>query len=109
MIMALPRTAEEVRQLPKEMHKPVVHMLSIAGDRPPFTLQELYAMEYPLIIEAQGGLMMAYCAMRKAYLELKEKGRISCDVAEIKMIRDEINALVDLPKYWELEAHTVEQ
>jgi 2-methylisocitrate lyase-like PEP mutase family enzyme len=109
MIMALPRTAEEARQLPKEMHKPEVYMLSIAGDRPPFTLQDLYAMGYPLIIEAQGGLMMAYGAMRKAYLELKEKGRISCDVAEIKLIRDEINALVDLPKYWELEGRTVEQ
>jgi 2-methylisocitrate lyase-like PEP mutase family enzyme len=84
-------------------------MLSIAGDRPPLTLQELYAMGYPLIIESQGGLMMAYGAMRKAYLELKEKGRISCDVAEIRMIRDEINALVDLPKYWELEARTVEK
>jgi len=109
MIMALPRTAEEARQLSKEIHKPVVYMLSIAGDRPPFTLQELYAMGYPLIIEAQGGLMLAYGAMRKAYLELKEKGRISCDVAEIRMIRDEINELVDLPKYWELEARTVEK
>jgi methylisocitrate lyase len=109
MVMALPRTAEEARQLPKEIHKPVVYMLSLAGDRPPFTLQELYAMGYPLIIESQGGLMMAYGAMRKAYLELKEKGRISCDVAEIRMIRDEINELVDLPKYWELEARTVEK
>ena len=66
-------------------------------------------MGYPLIIEAQSGLMMAYGAMRKAYLELKEKGRISCDPAEVKMIRDEINELVDLPKYWELEARTVEK
>ena len=29
--------------------------------------------------------------------------------AEIKMIRDAINALVDLPKCWELEARTVEK
>jgi hypothetical protein len=36
----------------KEVHTPVVHMLSIADDRPPFTFQELYAMGYPLIIEA---------------------------------------------------------
>jgi hypothetical protein len=28
---------------------------------------------------------------------------------EVKMIRDEINELVDLPKYWELEARTVEK
>src|SRR3712207_8811558 len=46
---------------------------------PPFTLQELYAMGYPLIIEAQGGLMMAYGDMHKAYLELKQQGRISCE------------------------------
>lgn len=104
------RTVHEVaRQLPKEIHKPVVYMLSAVGERPPFTPHELYAMGYPLIIESQGGLMMAYGAMRKAYLELKEKGRISCDPTDIKMIRDEINELVDLPKYWELEARTVEQ
>jgi hypothetical protein len=53
--------------------------------------------------------MMAYGAMRKAYRELKEKGRISRDAAEIKMIRDEINEPVDLPKYWELEARTVDK
>ena len=99
LIMALPRTAEEARQLPKAIHKPVVYMLSMAGDRPPFSLQELYAMGYPLIIEAQGGLMMAYGAMRKAYRGLKESGRISCDAGEIKMSRDEINELVDLPRY----------
>jgi hypothetical protein len=29
--------------------------------------------------------------------------------AEINMIRDPINALVDLPKCWELEARTVEK
>jgi hypothetical protein len=29
--------------------------------------------------------------------------------AEIKMIRDAINELVDLPKSWELEARTVEK
>ena len=84
-------------------------MLNIAGERPPFTLQKLYAMGYPLIIEPKGGLMMAYGAMRNAYRELKEKERISCDAAEIKMIRDEINELIDLPKCWELEARTVEK
>jgi 2-methylisocitrate lyase-like PEP mutase family enzyme len=109
MIMAFPRTPEEVRQLPKEVHKPVVFMLSSAGDRPALTPQELYALGYPLVIEPQAGLTMAYGAMRKAYLELKEKGRISGDPAEIKMLRDEINELVDLPKYWELESRTVEK
>ena len=109
MIMALPRTAEEARQLPKEIPTPVVYMLSIAGERPPLAIRGLYARGYPLIIEAQGGLVTAYGAMRRAYLELKEKGRISCDLAEIKMIRDEINELVDLPQYWELEARTVEK
>ena len=41
--------------------------------------------------------------------ELKENGRISGDSAEIKAIRDEINEVVDLPKYWALEARTVEK
>jgi hypothetical protein len=66
-------------------------------------------MGYPLIIESQGGLMTAYGATHNAYLELQEKGRIACDPAEIKMIRDEINASVELPKYWGLEARTAEK
>lgn len=109
MIMALPRTPEEARQLPKEVHKPVVFMLSTAGDRPALTPQELSTLGYPLIIEPQAGLTVAYGAMRKVYLELKEKGRITGDPAESRMLRDEINELVDLPKYWELESRTVEK
>lgn len=109
MIMALPRTPEEARQLPKEVHKPVVFMLSTAGDRPALTPQELSTLGYPLIIEPQAGLTVAYGAMRKAYLELKEMGRMPGDPAEIKMLRDEINELVDLPKYWELASRTVEK
>jgi 2-methylisocitrate lyase-like PEP mutase family enzyme len=109
MIMALPRTPEEARQLPKEVRKPVVFMLSTAGDRPALTPQELSTLGYPLIIEPQAGLTVAYGAMRKAYLELKEKGRITGDPAESRMLRDEINELVDLPKYWELESRTVEK
>jgi len=108
MMMPFPRTPEEARRLPKEVHKPVVFMLSSAGDRPAFTTQELYALGYPLILEPQAGLTAAYGAVRKAYLELKEKGRTSGDSGEIKMLRDEINELVDLPKYWELESRTVE-
>jgi methylisocitrate lyase len=109
MIMAFPRTPEEARQLPKEIQSPVVYMLSAVGERPPLAPQELYAMGYPLIIEPQAGLMMAYGAMRQAYLELRERGRISADPAVIKAIREEINEVVDLPRYWALEARTVEK
>jgi 2-methylisocitrate lyase-like PEP mutase family enzyme len=108
VIMACPRTPEEARQLPKELHKPVVFRLSSAGDRPALTPQELYALGYPPAIEPQTGLTMAYGAMCTAYLELKKKGRISGDPAEICMLRDEIYELVDLPEYWELESRTVE-
>ena len=31
------------------------------------------------------------------------------DPAEIRLLRDEINAAVDVPTYWELEARTVEK
>jgi 2-methylisocitrate lyase-like PEP mutase family enzyme len=91
------------------VHKPVVFMFSGAGDRPTLTPQELYALGYPPVIEPQAGLTMAYGAMRKAYLELKEMGRMPGDPAEIKMLRDEINELVDPPKYWELASRTVEK
>ena len=109
MIMAFPRTPEEARQLPKEVHKPLVFMLSSVADRHALTPWELYALAYPFIIEPQGGLTVAYGAMRKTYLELKEKGRITGDPAGIKMTRDEIYAVVDLPKYGELESRPVEK
>jgi methylisocitrate lyase len=109
MIMAFPRTPEEVRQYPREIGKPAAYMLSAVGERPPLSPAELYALGYRLIIEPHGGLMMAYAGMRRAYLALKEKGHIPAEAAELAAIRDEIYQLVDLPAYWALEARTVER
>ena len=53
-------------------------------------------------------MCMGVCqALRQALQSGEPVVALLC--AEIKMIRDEINELVDLPKYWELEARTVEK
>lgn len=60
-------------------------------------------------VPAENAALVAYGAMRKAYREPKETGRIVCDQKEIRATRDEIDEAVDLPKYWELKTRTVEK
>jgi methylisocitrate lyase len=108
MIMIFPRTEDEYRLLPKEIAKPLALMTFAIGRRLPFTFKELAAMGYPLIIEPQGGLIVAYAAMREALQELRDKDMISFDPEALREIQNDINEAVDLPYYWSVEERTVE-
>src|SRR5204863_1205206 len=70
MILALPRNEEEYRRLPAVVPKPLVAMTIAVGRPPVFTAEQLHAMGYPLILEAQAGLLAAFAAVRRGYQEL---------------------------------------
>lgn len=109
MIMIFPRTEDEYRLLPKEIARPLALMTFAIGRRLPFTFKELATMGYPLIIEPQGGLIVAYAAMRKAFEELRDKDMISFDPEALREVQNDINEAVDLPYYWSVEERTVER
>jgi methylisocitrate lyase len=108
MILALPRTEEEYRLLPQAVSKPLAAMTIAVGRRPLFTAEQLHALGYPLILEAQAGMLAAYAAVRRAYREIQTQGYAELDPEELREIRTEMNELCDLPRLWALEERTTE-
>jgi 2-methylisocitrate lyase-like PEP mutase family enzyme len=109
MILVLPRSEEEYRRLPREVPKPLV-ALTIAVGRPPrFTPEQLHALGYPLVLEAQAGMLAAYAAVRRGYQQLLTQGYIPMDASELREVRAEIDDLCDLPRLWSLEERTTER
>jgi 2-methylisocitrate lyase-like PEP mutase family enzyme len=109
MVLASPRTEDEVRRLPGEMPKPLVAMTIAAGQRPRLTPNELFALGYPLVLEAQAPMLAAYTALRRAYQSLRTDGDGPLDAEELRAARAEIHELCDLPHLWALEERTTER
>ena len=109
MILALPRTEEEYRRLPQAVPKPLVAMTIAVANPPLFTPEQLHALGYPLVLEAQAGMLAAYAAVRRGYQQLLSRGFIAMDTQELREIRAEIDELCDLPRLWALEERTTER
>jgi methylisocitrate lyase len=108
LILALPRTEEEYRSLAHAVPKPLAAMTIAVGRRPLFTPKQLYDLGYPLVLEAQAGMLAAYAAVRRAYREILAQGYVDFDTEELREIRTEMNELCDLPHLWEIEERTTE-
>ncbi|MGD9894773.1 MAG: oxaloacetate decarboxylase [Dehalococcoidia bacterium] len=109
LILALPRTEEEYRALPRAVPKPLAAMTIAVGRAPLFSPAQLHDLGYPLVLEAQAGMLAAYAAVRRAYREMLTQGYADFDPQELREIRTEINDLCDLPRLWALEERTTER
>lgn len=109
LILALPRSEEEYRRLPQAVPKPLAAMTIAVGRRPLFTAEQLHTLGYPLILEAQAGMLAAYAAVRRAYREIQTQGYAELDSEELREIRSEMNDLCDLPRLWAIEERTTER
>ena len=109
MILALPRSEEEYRRLPQAVPKPLVAMTIAVARRPLFSPEQLHALGYPLVLEAQAGMLAAYAAVRRGYRQILQEGYIAMDAHELREIRTEIDELCDLPQLWALEERTTER
>ena len=109
MILVLPRTEEEFRRLPTAVPKPLAAMTIAVGRPPRFTAEQLHELGYPLVLEAQAGMLAAYAAVRRAYRQILAQGYAEMDTEELREIRTEIDELCDLPRLWALEERTTER
>ena len=109
LIMIFPRTEEEYRRLPREISKPLAAMTIAVGRPPLFTAKQLGELGYPLVIEAQAGMLAAYAAVRRGYEQILTQGYIPMDADELRRNRAEIDDLVGLPALWALEERTTER
>lgn len=117
MIMLFPRTPEEVRQLPKEVHGPINWVQSFRPDQPPeFPLQDLQALggdkdvkgsykvvNYPHVIYA------AYQAVRDILVHLHETGTTGMDRNVFAAVQKDVREAVNLQENIHIESLTTEK
>jgi len=111
MGMIFPRTLEETRQATKLAKIPLVYVRSLGNrdERPTPSSAQLAEMGYKACIDALLYLLVGFHYAKRALSELKEKGEYSglgrddCIAA-----RHEIETLVGLDRFYEIEEETVE-
>ena len=109
-------TAEQVRQLPKEVNGPInwTQSSGAPGEAPIFSLQELDAMagskgRYKMINYVNGPILASFKAVRDMLKHLKETGEYGRDPMVDVAIRKDLDATVGLAEYIRIENATTEK
>jgi 2-methylisocitrate lyase-like PEP mutase family enzyme len=111
MGLLFPRNLDDAEKAPKKCRLPLVYVQSRGNrdGRPIISRKDLMQMGYVACIEAQVVLCTAFHFLKKALTELREKGEYTgMTQAEYVASRQQVEDLIDLTKYYEIEAQTVE-
>lgn len=109
--LLFPRNPDEAEKAPKVCRLPLVYVQSRGNrdGRPIITRQELQQMGYVGCIEAQVVLCSSFHYIKQVLTELRETGDFKgMTNAEWVASRQQVEDLIDLTKYYEIEAETVE-
>jgi 2-methylisocitrate lyase-like PEP mutase family enzyme len=109
--LLFPRNPKEAEQAPKVCRLPLVYVQSRGNrdGRPIFTRTELQQMGYVACIEAQVVLCTAFHFLKKALTELRASGTYTGMTNDDYVAsRQQVEDLIDLSKYYEIESQTVE-
>lgn len=109
--LIFPRTAQETKEAPKVCNIPLVYVQSRGNrdGRPLFSRQELQELGYAMCIDAQVVIAAAFVAQRDMLRELRQTGDYKTITAQQMVdVRQEIEDIIDLDNYYEIEAATVE-
>ncbi len=87
---------------------PGVPLLVIAGAND-ISVQEYSDLGYQIIIYATTPIIAAVDGYRRVYRSLKDTGHIGIDAAQVRSMRDEVEGLISLPEYQQVEAQTTER
>ena len=111
MGLLFPRNTQEAADAPRKCRLPLVYVQSRGNrdDRPIFSRQELIDMGYVACIEAQVVLCSALFHHKKILTELRATGQVSgMSNDDWVAARQEVEDLIDLTSYYEIEQATVE-
>ena len=111
MGLLFPRNPDEAEQAPKVCRLPLVYVQSRGNrdGRPIFSRKELQQMGYVACIEAQVVLCTAFHFLKQSLKELRETGDYKgLTQAEYVAARQEVEDLISLTEYYDIEAQTVE-
>jgi 2-methylisocitrate lyase-like PEP mutase family enzyme len=112
MGMIFPRTPEEMQQATKLARIPLVYVRSLGNrdNRPTPSSAQLADMGYKACIDALLTLLVSFHYAKRALTELKEKGEYSgLGQDDCITARHEIETLVGLDQFYEVEEETVEE
>lgn len=106
--LLVPRTVEETRQIPKEVHGPLNFVSAEPGlpNRPNFTTRELGDMGWKMCNHTDAAILIYYKTMKDAFARLKETGTLEMDPAIYSPIHKEIYQTVDITTYYDIEYWT---
>jgi 2-methylisocitrate lyase-like PEP mutase family enzyme len=87
---------------------PEVPLLVIAG-ADDISVQEYAALGYQIIIYATTPIVVAVNALLEAYQHLHHTGLLNLTAQQVADIRTRVEALIDLPAFYQIEAETTER
>ena len=87
---------------------PDIPLLVIAG-ADDITVQEYADLGYQIIIYASTPTIAATNGLKQVYQSLKETGHIGINAPQVATMRAEVEALISLPEYQQVEAETTER
>jgi 2-methylisocitrate lyase-like PEP mutase family enzyme len=109
--MIFPRSPEEMAQATKLAKVPLVYVRSLGNrdNRPTPSSKQLADMGYKACIDALLYLLVSFHYAKKALTELKKNGEFAgLSAAECVTARHDIETLVGLDRFYEVEEETVE-
>jgi methylisocitrate lyase len=112
MGLLFPRNEEEMKKAPKQCKIPLVYVVSRGNrdGRPLPTNPQLADMGYKAAIDALTYLLASFHFAKHAYQEIKRTGAYSGLTAkQCVEARHEIETLVGLDEFYEIEEETVEK
>lgn len=110
--LLFPRNPDEAERAPKVCRLPLVYVMSRGNrdQRPLPTIAALEAMGYKACIDAVTSLVVAFTAMKRAFVEVRETGTFTgLSDQECVDARQQIEDLVGLERFYEIEEETVEK
>jgi methylisocitrate lyase len=109
--LLFPRTRDETERAPRVCRVPLVYVMSRGNrdQRPIFSQQELEEMGYVAIIDAQVMILPAFVAQQRMLKKLRSTGTFTGLTGEETIrARKDIEDLIHLEEYYEIERQTVE-
>ncbi|WP_178130391.1 oxaloacetate decarboxylase [Reyranella sp. CPCC 100927] len=111
MVMLFPNNDAEARQAPRDCGVPLVYVNSTGNRaaRPIYGIADLQAMGYAACVDAISVAITGYTAVRDLLGRLRDTGRVGIDPAQAHAARLEIERLIGLETYYQIEEKTVER
>ena len=112
MGLLFPRTKKEAIEATRLSNIPLVYVQSRGNrdDRPLFSRNQLEEMGYAMCIDAQIMLLVSYNAQRQMLKKLRDNGDFTeLSKEENVTIRKEIENIINLEDYYNVETMTVEK